>query len=140
MALGHYVSFSGIVTFKRSTDLRALATSIPLERLLIETDAPNLAPVRPLHARVELVNGIAAVHLRGTHCLCRLVVWLHQEPFRGKVNEPRLVVHVAAAVAGLRGMTTQALLDATTANFFRLFTKVPRDLAPPSVAALLTSS
>ena len=53
------------------------------------------------------------------------------------MNEPRLVVHVAAAVAGLRSMTTQALLDATTANFFRLFTKVPRELAPPSVLALL---
>ena len=43
--LGGYVSFSGIVTFKRSNELRALAAELPLERILVETDAPYLAPV-----------------------------------------------------------------------------------------------
>ena len=43
--LGGYVSFSGIVTFKRSTELRELAGELPLDRLLVETDAPYLAPV-----------------------------------------------------------------------------------------------
>ena len=38
------VSFSGIVTFKRSDDLRAVARMVPLDRILIETDAPYLAP------------------------------------------------------------------------------------------------
>ena len=42
--LGFYVSFSGIVTFKRSEELRRIAASLPLERLLVETDAPYLAP------------------------------------------------------------------------------------------------
>jgi TatD DNase family protein len=42
--LGFYVSFSGIVTFKRSDELRAIARQIPLDRLLVETDAPYLAP------------------------------------------------------------------------------------------------
>ena len=42
--LGLYVSFSGIVTFKRSDELRAIARSVPLERILVETDAPYLAP------------------------------------------------------------------------------------------------
>lgn len=42
--LGLYVSFSGIVTFKKSEDLRAVAARVPLDRLLIETDAPYLAP------------------------------------------------------------------------------------------------
>lgn len=40
-----YVSFSGIVTFKNATELQEVAKSLPLERILIETDAPYLAPV-----------------------------------------------------------------------------------------------
>jgi TatD DNase family protein len=42
--LGLHVSFSGILTFKRSEELRAIAAEIPLDRLLVETDAPYLAP------------------------------------------------------------------------------------------------
>ncbi len=45
LALGFYVSLSGIVTFKNAKDLQATATMIPEERLLIETDSPFLAPV-----------------------------------------------------------------------------------------------
>jgi TatD DNase family protein len=43
--LGFHVSFSGIVTFKNAVELQATAVTVPLERLLIETDAPYLAPV-----------------------------------------------------------------------------------------------
>ncbi len=43
--LGFFISFSGVVTFKKADDLRQTAASIPLERLLIETDSPFLAPV-----------------------------------------------------------------------------------------------
>ena len=42
--LGFYVSFSGVVTFKKSDELRSIATAVPLDRLLIETDAPYLTP------------------------------------------------------------------------------------------------
>ena len=44
VALGGYVSFSGILTFKNSQDIRDIARDIPSERLLVETDAPYLAP------------------------------------------------------------------------------------------------
>lgn len=44
LELGLYVSFSGVVTFKKNEALRAVAASVPLDRLLIETDAPYLAP------------------------------------------------------------------------------------------------
>jgi TatD DNase family protein len=44
IALGGYVSFSGILTFKRSDELREIAASVPRDRLLVETDAPYLAP------------------------------------------------------------------------------------------------
>ncbi|UZK70969.1 TatD family hydrolase [Sphingomonas sp. S1-29] len=45
LALGFYISISGIVTFKSARDLQAIAARLPLDRLLIETDAPFLAPV-----------------------------------------------------------------------------------------------
>jgi TatD DNase family protein len=43
--LGFYISFSGILTFKSAQDLREVAAFVPLDRLLIETDSPYLAPV-----------------------------------------------------------------------------------------------
>ena len=92
VALGLYVSFSGVVTFKKSDALRAIAAEVPLDRILVETDAPFLAP----------------------------------EPFRGKRNEPALVVHTAAALAKVRDLTEAEFATATTENFYRLFTKVPR--------------
>ncbi len=85
--LGFYISFSGIVTFKNAAALKDVAQRVPLERMLIETDSPYLAPV----------------------------------PFRGKTNQPAFVRHVAAEIAGLRGISLDAVGEATSANFFRLF-------------------
>ena len=45
MDMNFYISFSGIVTFKNATAIRDVATHVPLERMLIETDSPYLAPV-----------------------------------------------------------------------------------------------
>lgn len=45
LELGFYISLSGIVTFKKSDELRAIARDVPMDRLLIETDAPFLAPM-----------------------------------------------------------------------------------------------
>ena len=45
MAMGFYISFSGIVTFKSAKDLQAVARAVPLSHMLIETDSPYLAPV-----------------------------------------------------------------------------------------------
>jgi len=87
--LGFYVSFSGIVTFKSAADLREIVKAVPLDRLLVETDAPYLAPI----------------------------------PMRGKRNEPAFVVHTAAAIAEMKGISADALAEATTANFHRLFSK-----------------
>jgi TatD DNase family protein len=44
VAIGHYVSFSGILTFKKSSELRRIAAELPEDRILVETDAPYLAP------------------------------------------------------------------------------------------------
>ncbi len=89
--LGGYVSFSGILTFRKSEEIRAIARDLPHDRLLVETDAPYLAP----------------------------------PPHRGKRNEPAYVVETAAVLADTLGLPREALAGQTTANFFRLFSKVP---------------
>jgi TatD DNase family protein len=66
--LGLYVSFAGIVTFKNAQDLRDIAATVPLERMLIETDSPYLAPVPHRGRRnepayvVEVARTIAELH------------------------------------------------------------------------------
>lgn len=45
MALGYYISFTGVITFKNATTLRSVAETIPLDRIMIETDCPYLTPV-----------------------------------------------------------------------------------------------
>ena len=50
VAMGAYISFSGILTFPKSEEIRAIARDLPAERLLVETDAPYLAPV-PLRGK-----------------------------------------------------------------------------------------
>ncbi len=69
MELGFYISFSGIVTFNSAKDLKEVAKAVPAERLLVETDAPYLAPVpyrgksnQPAYVR-EVAEAIA--ELRG---------------------------------------------------------------------------
>lgn len=44
LSLGHYISFSGILTFKNAQEIRNIAETVPMDRLLVETDAPYLAP------------------------------------------------------------------------------------------------
>lgn len=87
MEMGFYISFSGIVTFKSAKELQAVARAVPLDRMLIETDSPYLAPV----------------------------------PYRGKMNEPGLVRHVAEFLADLKEMPLERVAQQTTDNFFDLF-------------------
>ena len=65
--LGFLISFSGILTFKKADDLRAVAAYVPLDRILIETDSPFLSPVpyrgwrnEPAHV-VEVARGLSEV-------------------------------------------------------------------------------
>jgi TatD DNase family protein len=64
VALGHYVSFSGILTFKNAEEIRTIARDLPADRILVETDAPYLAPVPHRGKRNEpafVVNTAAAL-------------------------------------------------------------------------------
>lgn len=69
LAMGAYLSFSGIVTFKSAHDLRAAAAMCPLDRLLVETDSPYLAPVpyrgQPNRPALVPIVGSAVAAARG---------------------------------------------------------------------------
>lgn len=82
-----YISFSGIVTFNSAKTLKEVAKQVPLDRMLVETDSPYLAP----------------------------------SPYRGKSNQPAYVKFVAEHIAALRNASLEAVSEATTENFFRLF-------------------
>ncbi|AMD46783.1 TatD family hydrolase [Bordetella holmesii] len=90
--LNFHISLSGIVTFKNAGIVHEVARNMPLDRLLIETDSPYLAPV----------------------------------PYRGKLNDPSKVIHVAEKIAELQGRTVAEVAHASTENFFKLFSKIVR--------------
>jgi TatD DNase family protein len=83
LQLGFYLAFGGVLTYPKALNVQDAAKLAPLDRILVETDAPYLAPV----------------------------------PRRGKRNEPSLMVHTAAKLATLRGISVSELAAATTANF-----------------------
>jgi len=85
--MGFYISFSGIITFKSALQIKEVAQRVPLDRMLIETDSPYLAPV----------------------------------PFRGKLNQPGYVKHVAEEIAMLRDISVAEVGLRTSENFARLF-------------------
>ncbi len=86
--MGLHISFSGMLTFKKSEMLREVASTIPADRLLLETDAPYLSP----------------------------------HPHRGtRPNEPALLVHTAACLAEVRGVSLEKLCEQTTRNACDLF-------------------
>jgi TatD DNase family protein len=80
------------VTFKNAAIVKEVASKCPLDRLLVETDSPYLAPA----------------------------------PYRGKPNEPAYVRYVAEEIARLRSQEIEAVHQATTENFFSLFTHAKR--------------
>jgi len=84
---GWYVGFDGPLTYKNARKTVEVAAEAPLDRILIETDAPYLSPV----------------------------------PLRGTRNDSRNMVHVAAKLAELRGMTAEEIIELTMENGKRLF-------------------
>tara|TARA_R110000787_G_scaffold47716_4_gene115509 strand:+ start:19754 stop:20527 length:774 start_codon:yes stop_codon:yes gene_type:complete len=92
LALGAYVSVSGILSFKSASEVRDVIADVPMERIILETDCPFLAPM----------------------------------PMRGRRNEPAFLVHVAEALAKLKGLDIGEVKRITEANARKLFAKVDR--------------
>jgi TatD DNase family protein len=90
LALGAYVSVSGILSFRSASDVRDVIADVPMERIILETDCPYLAPM----------------------------------PMRGRRNEPAFLVHVAEALAKLKGIHVEDVKQITEANARKLFAKV----------------
>jgi TatD DNase family protein len=86
LAMGFHLSYGGVVTFKNAEHVREAVRVTPDDRILIETDAPYLAPI----------------------------------PWRGKRNEPSMMVQTLHKIAEVRGTTPEAVAALTTANFERL--------------------
>lgn len=83
LALGFCLGVGGVITFPRAEGLRAAVAATPLNRLLLETDAPYLAPV----------------------------------PYRGKRNEPAHLIHAARKLAEVKGVSLEAVREATSKTF-----------------------
>lgn len=84
---GWHISFSGVVTFKNAPKVREAVAAVPLDRILIETDAPYLAPV----------------------------------PHRGQMNHSGLMRYTAAAIAEVKGITVEEVIQKTAENAKKLF-------------------
>lgn len=101
VALGFKLGFGGAVTFERALQLRRLATLLPLDALVMETDAPDIAP--------HWLYATAAQREAGLP--------------QGR-NTPGELPRIAAVVAELRGMPLEALAEATTRNAFAALPKL----------------
>ncbi|MCZ2153352.1 MAG: TatD family hydrolase [Bryobacterales bacterium] len=86
LGLGFYLGIGGVLTFPKAVELREAVAATPLERLLLETDSPYLAPV----------------------------------PYRGKRNEPAFLIEAARRIAEIKGISLDAVREATTRNFARM--------------------
>lgn len=93
MALGFKLGFGGAVTFERARKLRELAIVLPLESIVMETDAPDMPPSWLYTLAQQRANGLV------------------QPP-----NAPSQLPRIATAIAQLRGITPDALAVATTSN------------------------
>ena len=101
--LGFALGFGGAMTFERATALRALAARLPLEALVLETDAPDIPP----HWIYRTAEDRARGHAQGR-------------------NTPTELPRIAQVLAGLRGLSAQALAQATTANARRVLPGLER--------------
>lgn len=93
IALGLKLGFGGALTYERAENLRRLATTLPLESIVLETDAPDMPP----HWLYQTAEARAAGAPQGR-------------------NEPGELPRIAQVLAGLRGLESQALAAATTRN------------------------
>ena len=101
MDLGFCLGFGGALTFERATQLRLLATRLPLDALVLETDAPDIPP----------------------HWLYRSAVERSTGALQGR-NAPGELPRIASVLAELRGIAPAALAQQTTANVVKALPRV----------------
>ncbi len=92
VALGFKLGFGGAMTFERALQIRRLATELPIEAIVLETDAPDIPPHWLYRTAVERAAGATSR------------------------NEPAELPRIAQTLAGLRGLSLPALAEITSAN------------------------
>ena len=85
--MGFYLGIGGVVTFKNGRKLKDVTEAVPLERILLETDCPYLAP----------------------------------EPYRGKRNSSLYIPYIAQAIADIKGISYEEVVEVTEQNGKELF-------------------
>ncbi len=103
---GFCLGFGGAVTFEAARQLRRLATELPLEALVLETDSPDIPPQWLYRTAAERAAGAPQ-----------------------GLNTPAELPRIGAVLAGLRGLSPAALAEATTANARRVLALSPRAAA-----------
>jgi TatD DNase family protein len=101
VARGFALGFGGAMTYERATQLRHLATSLPLDALVLETDAPDIPPHWLYTTAEQRAAGVAQ-----------------------GINSPAQLPLIGAVLAQLRGISTTALAQATGANAQRVLPKL----------------
>lgn len=94
LAMGFHFGIGGVVTFKNARKLKEVVKYLPLSSLLLETDAPYLAPV----------------------------------PCRGKRNSFCNLPYIAEAIAQIKGITVEEVMEATTENARAMYKKLPESI------------
>jgi TatD DNase family protein len=115
IALGFRLGFGGAMSFERALQIRELARSVPLEAIVLETDAPDIPP----------------------HWLYRTVEERSRLP-QGR-NEPAELPRIGAVLAGLRDLPLQAIRDATAANARAALARLAAALATREAAPGVTA-
>jgi len=85
--LGFYIGIGGVVTFENAKDIKEVVAAIPMDRILIETDAPYLTP----------------------------------EPNRGKRNDSTQLTYIIQAIADIKGLTYETVVESSFQNGIKLF-------------------
>jgi TatD DNase family protein len=103
LALGFKLGFGGASTFERALRIRALARELPDEAIVLETDAPDIAPA-----------------------------WLHEPGGGSGRNAPGELRRIAEEIAGLRGVSVDLLAEQTTRNAHAALPRLSATIADPS--------
>ncbi len=85
--MGFYIGIGGVLTFKNGRKMKEVAEAVPIDRIILETDCPYLAP----------------------------------EPFRGKRNSSLYLPYVVSAMAQIKGMTEQEVINVTEENARKMY-------------------
>lgn len=85
--MGYYIGVGGVLTFKNSKKLKEVVEYAPLDRILLETDCPYLAPV----------------------------------PYRGKRNDSTKLKYVVDAIAEIKNITKEEVMEVTFANALKMY-------------------